>query len=245
MNIAKPGPMNQAKPPDNPFLICIPYWEGDRNECRSMTDLMVDLEPKHAGHECKVMLCRRQDCEPDETMLNKIRTRFDTEDFRCTSPLRGYPAGSNGQFSSTALNVANSTPQYSGWLWMEPDCVPMYPGWWRDLRKEWMSRGPGVKIMGWKGDCNGDGTGWHITGCAIHDQQFARAVPGVTQSDLIAWDYQHRAKILAVSQETSKIHLCWRAHDAQVDIFFKHYAMVHGYKDGSLRRIVREKFIRT
>lgn len=96
--------------------------------------------------------------------------------------------------------------------------------------------------MGWKGDCNGDGSGWHITGCAIYNQQIARMINGIASCDRIPWDYQCRSAMLSKGKEISKIHLCWRAREAKDDIFFRHYAMVHGYKDNSLLKLVRTKY---
>ena len=245
MNLAKPPLMNIAKTPRAPFLIVIGYWDGDRDMCREMVELMVDLQSRHAGRGCKVWLVCRQDCgKVDPHILRSLQSRFDAEGMVSTSPLTGYPGGSNGVFGTTAIHVANRSERFDGWFWMEPDCVPMQPNWWVDLQNEWMARSSGIHLIGWKGDCNGNGTGWHINGCAIYDQQFARIVPCVTQCDGIPWDYHCRGKMLEVGKETNLIHLCWRAGDATPDILKKGWMIAHGYKDGSLRKLVRKKHLK-
>lgn len=243
MNIAKP-PMNIAKPPDKPFLIVISYWEGDRDMCREMVRLLVDLQEKHAGKAAKILLICRQDSKIDAEMVRLLKSKFDLETKIGTSPLRGYPGGANGLFASAALHLATCTEQYDGWFWMEPDCVPMYPNWWVDLKMEWKNRPRGVQIMGWKGDCNGNGTGWHITGCAIYDQQIARTIPCLTMCDGIPWDYKCRDEMLRVGKETLKIHLCWRAKNATPDILKNRWSIAHGYKDGSLLKLVRKEYVK-
>lgn len=235
--------MNGDKPPQAPILIVIGYWEGDREMCREMVDLMVDLQKKHAGNGCKVWLVCRQDSKIDKEIFRKLQSRFNTEAMVGTSPLRGYPSGSNGVFGTTAIHISNRGERFDPWFWMEPDCVPMRPNWWVDLQDAWVSRGPGVKVMGWKGDCNGDGTGWHITGCALYDQQIARIIPCLTMCDAIPWDYHCRARMLEVGQETNQIHLCWRARDANSGLLVQPWAVAHGYKDGSLRDVVRKKYL--
>jgi len=243
MNIAKPPLMNITKPPIKPFLVVLAYWEGDHADCYDVANLMVELQEKHAGKAVKIWLLRRQDCPRDDGMLKVLRSKFDVDDVRASSPLRGYPGGANGMFGTTAIHISNNNQQYDGWLWMEADCVPMRPSWWKDLQDEWLVRPNGIHVVGWKGDCNGDGTGWHITGCAIYDQQIARMIPCVSMCDSVPWDYQCRGKILEVGKETPLIHLCWRARDAKPDILKKKWALCHGYKDGSLRKLVREKVV--
>lgn len=234
--------MNRALPPeDTPILIVISYWAGDLEACRAMVNLMVDLQPHHVGKACKVMLVCRQDCEIDLDMVKKLMTRFDTITHVSSSPLKGWPSGCNGMFSSAVRYVGNWIKTVDCIFWMEADCVPTCTNWFADLANVWKQRRHGSNVVGHMMDCDGNGRGMHITGCALYHPQISRILPEITLSDRMAWDYQHRAKIVAMGDHTPYILSIYKARDAQPSILSDNQAVViHGYKDFSLVNLVRK-----
>jgi hypothetical protein len=236
--------MTPAKPPPPcEVLVAISFWDGDRELCRKMVDLIVDLEPVHVGRRAGILLVHRQDCKVDNEMVAKLKTRFDVLVHKSDSPNRGWPQGCNGMFSSTILHVRRWKIPCKCIYWMEADCTPMYPGWFDDLAQAWRERKPMTLVKGWTGDCNGDGTGWHITGCALYDPEIAIKMPFITSTAGGAWDYEHRRAIMARGERTTLIENWYRKNKAPDSLMDKKYAVVHGIKDGSLCDMVRKKYL--
>lgn len=243
VNKARPfEPMNKARSaPKLPMLIILSYWNGDRELARQAAELMADLQPHHVGSVCEVMVSCRQDCKIDQNIVAKLKTRFNTRTHVCTSPLRGWPGGCNGMFGSSMQHVSNSLAHYDCVFWMEADCTPMYTNWFADLYNEWVKRPDGVKIVGCKCDANGNGTGWHITGCALYDPQIARIMPEIAYADSWAWDWGCRDKILKIGSHTNAIGLKYKATELQADILDQRYSVIHGFKNDALLKLVRER----
>lgn len=241
MNKAKPfDPMNKARSsPKLPILIVLSYWEGDRDLARQVADLMADLQPHHVGSACEVLISCRQDSKIDQNILGKLRTRFNVKTHVCSSPLRGWPGGCNGMFGSSMIHVANSLSYYDCVFWMEADCVPMYCNWFVDIHSEWAKRPQGVHIVGCKCDANGNGTGWHITGCALYDPNIARILPEITLASTWAWDWGCKDKIVKIGSHTNSIGLKYKARDATASDLEGGYSVMHGFKDNSLINLVR------
>jgi hypothetical protein len=237
--------MNSGKPyPPFPVLIVIPYWSGDKEVCRKMIDLMVDLEPEHVGRRAAVLLTHRQDEERvDKEMVLKLKTRFNLYTLRSTSPQRGWPSGCNGMFGSAMIHVHVWNIPCDCIYWMESDCTPMYRGWFDDLANAWARKKPMTLVMGWEGDCNHDGTGHHITGCALYDPHIAIKLSDITICDGVAWDYQYRKQIMAVGEKTLLIENAYKSKKATKRMMECGYAIVHGVKDGSLCDMVRRKYL--
>lgn len=234
--------MNKALPARNfPILIVLSYWKGDKELCEKAIDLMVDLQPHHVGTACEVLLTCRQDSRIDQAMVDKLKTRFNTKSLQCMSPQRGWPSGSNGMFGYSMRHVGNALAHYDCAFWMEADCVPMYCNWFVDLHNEWMKRPPGVKIVGCKCDANGNGTGWHITGCALYDPKITRLLPEIATADTWAWDWGNRDKMLSMGSHTNAIGLRYKATNASESDADGHFSVIHGFKDASLIDIVRKK----
>lgn len=243
MNKARPfDPMNKAKNAQKlPILIILSYWEGDRDLARQTAELMADLQPHHVGSVCEVLVACRQDSKIDQRIVSKLREKFNVRTHVCSSPLRGWPGGCNGMFGSSMIHVANSLSHYDCVFWMEADCTPMYCNWFADLYNTWMQRPDGVKIVGCKCDANGNGTGWHITGCALYDPQIARILPKITMASTWAWDWGCKEDIVRMGSHTNAIGLKYKARNATESDADVNFSVTHGFKDNSLINMVRKK----
>lgn len=229
-----------------PILIVIPFWQGDKAQAVELCKIVAGLQPVHVGNAAHVMLVSRQDCPMDQNMVKIISQKFNTLTFQSRSPLRGWPAGSNGMFGSSMIHISNSfKDKYECVYWMEPDAIPIIPNWFSNLVKEWRTRHPSVNIVGCRSDCNGDGTGDHITGCAVYHPNIARIFPQLTICSNIAWDYLHRGRIVAMGKHTPLIENWYRARNAPYGILDRVNVgvnIIHGHKDLSVVNHVKMKY---
>lgn len=227
-----------------PILIVLPHWNGDKTQAVEICKIVAGLQPNHVKDTATFMLACRQDCSIDKNMVNIISKKFNTLTYKCQSPMRGWPQGPNGMFASTMIHISNNFKnKFECIYWLEPDCVPIRPNWFWDLVLEWRKKSPTAKIVGCRADCNGDGSGDHITGCALYDPDIARILPKITRSSGIAWDYEHRASIISVAGTTKLIQNWYKAKNAHAGIADQTgVVLIHGHKDLSMINVVKNKY---
>lgn len=227
-----------------PILICVPFWKGDNTQAIELCKIVAGLQGSHAGNLAHVMLICRQDWKVDPNMVKIIAPKFNTFTFQSRSPLKGWPSGSNGMFGSTMIYISNSFKnKYECVYWMEPDAIPLCPNWYWDLVLEWRRKHPSANIIGYRSDCNGDGSGDHITGCALYHPNIARILPQITMSDRIAWDYQHRAKIVSMGGHTRMIQNRYGQKNVPSGVINEPgVVIIHGVKDLSITSAVKKKY---
>lgn len=227
-----------------PILIVIPFWDGDVHQARELAKVVAGLQPHHVKNAAHVMLSVRQDAKFDKDIVQTISSKFNTVTYRCNSPLRGWPNGANGMFGASMIHISNSFKDtYEVVYWLEPDAIPIRPNWFHDLYLEWKKRHPNANILGCRHDCNGDGTGDHITGCALYHPNIARLLPEITHCDGMAWDYQHRGKIVAMGGHTNLIQNWYKARNAHAGIIEQPgVVVIHGHKDFSVIGHVKKKY---
>lgn len=107
------------------------------------------------------------------------------------APAPIWPYGPNWAFQHTARYMSRL---WHAWFWMEPDCVPLRPGWLTELNQEYIIKrkpvmGPIVKGMG------------HCNGTAIYPANFPEICPEAMVCTNVAWD-----GLLEGPRMESKIH---------------------------------------
>lgn len=237
----------KPKTPVTPILICIPYWERDRLQATELCKIIAGLQPHHVRNLAHVMLVARQDCAIDKNMVNIISKKFNTFTHKSNSPLKGWPAGPNGMFNSTMIHISNNAPNlYECVYWMEPDAIPLAPNWFWCLVEEWRRRHPQANVVGCRHDCNGDGSGDHISGSCLYHPSIARIMPEITRSCDIAWDYEHRARIVAMGAHTNLIANLYKATnifpESLQGLLDQGTLVCHGVKDYSVVDFVKKKY---
>lgn len=231
-----------------PILVVIPFWKGDFDQAMNLCKIIAGLQPHHVGSACHVMLVARQDMKHDMNMIKIVMAKFNTFTHISKSNLRGWPAGPNGMFGTTMIHIANNNKKnnYECIYWLEPDAVPICPNWFTDLHNVWKGKHPNALIMGCRSDCNGDGTGDHITGCALYHPNIAKLMPEITSCSGTAWDYHCRAKIVARGGHTNTIENWYKATNADpllvVDRLSKGVRIIHGFKDQSVINLVAKQY---
>jgi hypothetical protein len=229
-----------------PMVVCIPFWEADKAQALDLVKILTGLQDHHVGSVVHLLLVARQDCKHDTEMIKLAMTKFSVFTFISPSPLRGWPNGPNAMFGRTISHIANNGKnKYEVIYWMEPDAIPLCPNWFMDLLSEWRKRHPKCLVIGSRGDCNGDGSGDHISGCALYHPNIAKLMPELTGCTGQAWDYKHRAKIVAVGQHTNMIENFYHARNAPENIADRSelgVRVIHGHKDRSVVISVAKKY---
>lgn len=234
-------------PPVTPILICIPFWSGDRTQAVELCRIIEGLQPHHVRGVAHVMLVSRQDCSMDKNMVNIISRKFNTFTYQSNSPMKGWPAGPNGMFASTMIHVSNNAQnQYECVYWMEADAIPLAPNWFWCFVEEWRRKHPSANVIGCRHDCNGNGTGDHISGSCLYHPNIARIMPEITRSSDIAWDYEHRDRIVEMGGHTNLIANLYRATNILPEslqgLIDNGTMVVHGVKDNSVVNFVKSKY---
>lgn len=230
-----------------PILICIPYWQGDKDQAKELCKIIVGMQQHHVNNIAHFLLVARQDCANDRQMADILAQKFGVFQYRTPSPLRGWPAGPNGMFGTTMTHIAlTSEKKYECVYWMEPDCIPICPNWFWSLVKEWRARHPEANIIGCRHDCHGDGTGDHITGCALYHPNIARIMPRITSCSNTAWDYALRNDIVKMGGHTKLIVNHYKGTNVDPSTFEtmlkSGVVLWHGIKDDSLMNLVKNKW---
>lgn len=227
-----------------PILIAIPFWQGDKSQAIALCRIIAGLQSHHVGTTAHILLVCRQDCAIDHNMINILKPKFQVFTYHSSSALKGWPSGSNGMFGSTMIHIANTAVKnYECVYWMEPDAIPISPNWFWCLVEEWRKRHPTSLVVGCRSDCNGNGTGDHVTGCALYHPNIARLMPYLTTCDNVAWDYQCRDKIVAVAGSTGLIQNRYRERNVDAGVIEEPgVVIIHGVKDDSVINSVAKKY---
>lgn len=229
-----------------PMLIAIPFWENDKSQAFDLCRIIAGLQTHHVGNEAHIMLVARQDCRHDINMVKIISAKFNTFTLVSASAQKGWPAGPNGMFASTMIHIStNNRNKYECVYWMEPDAIPLCANWFTDLLRAWRERPSNALIVGCRSDANGDGSGDHITGCALYDPEISRLMPNILRTNGGAWDYENRAVIVQRGHHTPLIENWYKATNADpgiVDRINVGVRIIHGFKDRSLVLHLAKKY---
>lgn len=227
-----------------PILIAIGFWKGDHTQAIDLCKIIAGLQSNHAGQTAHVLLVCRQDFNFDPNMIKIVASKFNVFTYKSQSPLRGWPQGPNGMFGSTMIHIANNfKDKYECVYWLEPDATPIKPNWFWDLVIEWRRKHPHALIVGSRTDCNGNGTGDHISGSCLYHPDIARLMPYLTTCSGIAWDYQHRAKIIASGGDTKLIQQRYHQKNLSPGVIEEPgIVVIHGCKDLSVVNAVKKKY---
>jgi hypothetical protein len=103
-----------------------------------------------------------------------------------TAPRPCWPDAPNWAFQHTARHMVRSC---RAWFWMEPDCVPLQPGWfdvWNDEYFKWRKPIMGTIVEG-MGHCNGT---------AVYPPNFPKLCPEAMTCTDTAWDGLMKSKTI-------------------------------------------------
>lgn len=233
------------------FLLVLQYWEGDRREAEDLVRLIADLEPSH-NREVDVMLCARFDSGHSQPVVDHVSRKFDIYTHRTRRRETGWPAGPNAMWFDCITRVyelrkAKHLPEYEALLTFEADCCPLRPGWLDLLYAEW--KRANVKFMGdileYPGQhMNGN---LFVSGDMALLGKLAHKIMGCAPSG--GWDFLLAPLFKQAGwYDTPLMKSEWARHseftskelEGQLPTGLVFH---HGLKNGSLKRVVRERWI--
>lgn len=246
-------PFGTAKAVVRKLLICLSYYEGDREAAEDLALLLAELE-RTRNREADVLLVRRNDArEFSAPVKAKLELKFDrvlTHICRRTDA-RGYPHGANQMFGDLAMLMAHSVPfatEYYAWLNLESDVVPTRPGWIGELAAQWPQVESAQKAA--LGYIHDDPTP-HLNGMALYAPNLLKRVPQLLGANpQICYDIWHAKRVLPLAESTPLIHFNYRQETiTPADLFAVRDGqsvapcLFHGVKDRSARQAVRARFV--
>lgn len=119
---------------------------------------------------------------------------------------RGWPHSASHLFQRTLAHVQDDL------FWLEPDCVPIGPGWFDALLAEWVSAGK-VFVGGYVSPSNPTVRD-HLTGCSFYGAAWRKATPALCTNrrgpiNSGAWDLDFADLILPHAGFTALIQHDW------------------------------------
>jgi FkbM family methyltransferase len=194
------------------------------------------------GHE--VVCCYDPRCSRDvvEAIGLELLKAF-TKVWRlpAQSPMDGWPQGANYLFRFTATWLADLS-QYPCFLWLEPDAIPISPGWMDALEAEYKR---GAKpFMGERvdlGEARPD-VPIHMSGIGIYQNPIYLLAGEAYRAHDVAWDIAAKDQIIPNCHFTTLIQHYWKhgtfTHAMEVR---PETVIFHSSKDGSLIDVLRRQ----
>lgn len=236
------------------ILLLLQFWEGDRDQAMRTARLIADLQPGFCDI-ADFMFVARFDSTNDGKTMDYVSRKFHVHSHVNTGRRGvGWPSGCNDLFFGSIDHVyshrlAERLPDYKAVLTFEADCCPLHPEWVSTLSAAWDKAGtkmygPVVSGPGMNEHCNGN---TFVSGDLEHLRWLAREIGGC--SPHVGWDYLLYPKFLARGVKNApEMRSIYRAIGFTPEVFAKlrqqGVSFVHGVKDDSLEKIVREKFLK-
>lgn len=174
-------------PPLVKFIICLQYWQGDRDAAMRLARFIADLEPVMRDDVELQFFCRHDAHDPDVETLIHVSKKMGAGYQKVLEHTVGYPQSPNFMAMFAMRHVAEAFPDAAGAMLMEADCVPVARDWINQLRADWhQARAAGRLLMGsWRAECTPNG---HLNGNLCFVPQLAKLVGLPTVPPKKAWD---------------------------------------------------------
>jgi len=238
--------------------LCLQCCPLDLGPTFELVQLICDLEG-HKRDETEFFLIYRKDCTPHvpRHFEKMARHKFGrAQAFMARNHDEGWPGGSNMLAMSAMMEMALLSRQgYSkneAYLLFEPDCVPLALDWMDQLSAEWeITKAEGKEAFGHWNMPGSIPDNLHMNGNAVFRSDFFDLHPQWTVGSANqGWDFFYRDKYISVSRDSYAIQQYYNAptisEEALVSVekHGKRPALLHGIKDDSARRGVRNLLLR-
>lgn len=243
------------------ILLALQFWEGDKADAMEVAKLIADLETEPVK-DAIFLFSARRDCTHDNDVVEYVRKKFKTYTTIGQRTERGYPGGSNALWHDTMSWAWNELKNgridpIETVLTFEADACPTRPGWHYELLQEWRQKQP-CKVLGHlliQGRT-------HVNGNAMFDPYILRDIRGILGCSVNdPWDLHHYPAYQTVAKASELVWSMFKTPTVTADEVFAPKveiatghplqnwslfpALLHGVKDDSARKAVREKFLRT
>lgn len=223
---------------------------------------MKDLGP-YDRHQCLVVHPENAS-QYAEGVADAARECFkDVDVFQTRNHKDGWPSGPNYQFQNAAYHVYENPKYVGSFYFFEADNTPQHPGWLDKLEEEYNLSGKAYMgaVVPTRAKQGGQEIeyGAHLVGTGIYPKDAAKRshLLGTLRSQIVPWDLYLQWEIVPHCHATDSIQHIWNVHcckrrgtsivcqpnhDLSQPVPIRKGALVvHGVKDGSLMRLLREK----
>jgi FkbM family methyltransferase len=179
-----------------------------------------------------------------DSMNNQIRAEFtkafgDYYSMKSDAAIDGWPEGANYFFRILNAYVESKPVRY--WFWLEPDAVPLKPGWLDDIQAEFI-RG-NKPFMGDRVDLpDRPDVPLHMSGIGVYPNPLYKFAGESYRAHDIAWDIAGKDQIVPRAHFTKIIQHYWKHPEfTEIRDIRPEAVIFHASKDGSLIRLLRRK----
>ena len=219
--------------------IVFPFSLPDQELALRNVEWMNELGGCH-GHECLIIHDKR--CAPEKvsSIFLELTKAFDkVEIIKAQSEIDGWPQGANYFFRVVAAILQDKCPYF---FWMEPDAIPLSPGWLDALEAEYkragrLFMGECVDIRDKRPDVP-----VHMSGVAIYANPLHLHAGEAYRAHDVAWDIAAKDQIVPKAHFTKMIQHYWKHGTfTHLDEIRPETVIFHSSKDGSLIDVLRRK----
>ena len=229
-------------------LIVLQFYEGDKAQARRLTELMTWLETSKV-ESAGVLLAPRFDCCAEDEWVGQVARRFDVDVHVGRRRAYGWPFGPNELWYDTTQWIYESElfRRYDTALFMEPDAVPLVPGWIPELQAAWRAAERPCVVMGHLHEYAAGRP--HVNGNAMFslDKSFLWSVVRKHGGNpAVGWDVEFAPIFFQQGARNTPLIRNLYAHPTIGKAEFEAQIMngcvfLHGVKDLSVQQLVRER----
>jgi len=194
------------------------------------------------GHKAVLWRDRRTNLDiAKEIQAEAFKCFDDVLVFTCGAEIDGWPEGAN-YFMRIASGYLQNRKDCRYFLWMEPDAIPITPGWMDALEEEY--RRAGKPFMGDRVEVND--IPLHMSGVGIYWNPLHEKAGEAYRAHDLAWDMAAKEQIVPNAHFTELIEHAWKhpefssLQDLESQIA-PQTMLFHSSKDGSLIERLRER----
>lgn len=235
------------------MLIALPVFSGDVSRLSNLLSWIGQLGGCH-GHHAVIVSDADTPSSDIIRIQSKASTLFDALHVVSNeSPVNGWIPGANSLFLTAAKHAGKSGMP---WLFLEPDAVPLKPGWADQL--EITYRALGCRYMGRLVPCQKPGLPpHHFTGVGIYPPHAFQEIGGmILDKAMVAFDLSTADYLTPIAHNSNLFQHLWGEvgkppvfsdHTRQEEgIFGLSYlqpqaVIFHRNKDGSLIELLRKR----
>lgn len=230
-------------------VLALQYYDGDKAAAMRTARLIADLQDG-VSKSHKFMFVPRFDSSLDEETVHYVARKFSVLTHKSRRREIGWPAGCNG-VAHDIIMLALERHRSGEWakvdgVWLlESDILPLKKNWLEEIEREWREALAAKKLlMGAWSPHHGEGFG-HVNGNLIFHPTLAARVQGMEGSaPHIGWDVYHARKLQRHWWKSRQMINLYHARGVSKEQLWPEgepYSFVHGIKDSSGHRLVREK----
>lgn len=229
------------------MLIALATYPGDFDRAMDLGDWLIEVPSDYARHSALILAS----LEMDQSSVFQLAEKFRVAGFQNVVTIRakeeepgGWPMAPNAMWRLAATYVKDIAR--CPWLWLEPDCVPIRPGWLDLIQNEYL-----IAKKAFMGTIYNIPFR-HLNGCAVYPHHIHRFNPLMFNAEFYGRPFDTVRPDLTLRDAHVTNLICRALEDPtnNISLTFPDISSVsripiecvlfHGCKDGSLIARLRE-----